>query len=74
MRDLFLVFAHVRHVRQNFGTRTWSRTVVLWQLSNPYYSAFSEFGQKKLILCNKFKVNNKNSRMTSMMLFWCFYC
>ena len=26
----FLVFAHVHHVRQNFGTRTSSRTTILW--------------------------------------------
>ena len=24
----FLVYAHVRHVRQNFGTRTWSRMAI----------------------------------------------
>ena len=23
---------------------------------------------------NMFKVNNKNTRMTSVTLFWCFYC
>ena len=28
----FLVFAHVRHVRQDFGTRTRSRMPILWSL------------------------------------------
>ena len=26
----FLVFAHVRYLRQNFGTCTWWRTTILW--------------------------------------------
>ena len=30
----FLVFAHVRHVRQNFGTLIWSRLAILWLLLN----------------------------------------
>ena len=26
----FLVFAQIRHLRQNFDTCTWSRTAILW--------------------------------------------
>ena len=31
----FMVYAHVRHVRQNFGTCVWSHTAILKRLSNP---------------------------------------
>ena len=31
----FLVFGHVPHVHQNFGSCTWSRMTILWELSKP---------------------------------------
>ena len=38
----FLVFAYVCHVRQDFGTSTWFRTVILRLTDKPFSAPFNK--------------------------------
>ena len=59
----FSVITYVRHVHQNFGTCTWSRTAILWKLSNPeQYFDNIQNELKDVAPCNIWNNNKANMR------------
>ena len=59
---LFLVFAHVLHISENFDTSMWSCMAIFWSLSNPAFFGGWESDFKLMKSSVKFLVFVLHSR------------